>query len=288
LTLRTYVRIIGAPGDLDQSRHFDGIEIVAKRSRKRKLDALVASLQRRYGQQALRQVRKPVDEPQIAHIATGFPPLDQALGIGGLPRGRVTECIGAYTSGKTTIVLKTMAESTAAGDVVAFIDLERTFNPDYAVRAGVDLSRVILPPAADPLQALEVIHHLIAAEAGIGLVVFNDVANLMGQDHAAAWLSATLRQITSALHQSQCAVVFLTTPLRARVSAQDYPSGFALAHYAALRLEFRKTATLRRRDGTRGFRVEVKVLKNKLAAPASKPVSLDIYFNGAVESNGII
>lgn len=260
---------------------------MAKNRRKRKLDALVASLQRRYGQQALRQARKPAAKPQIPHIATGFPALDQALGTSGLPRGRITECIGAYTSGKTTVVLKAMAEATAAGDVVAFIDLERTFNPDYAVRAGVDLSHVILPPAADPLQALEMVRHLVA-EAGVGMVVFNDVANLMGQDHAATWLSTTLRQITGALHQSDCVLIFLTTPLRAQVSAQDYPSGFALAHYAALRLGFKKTATLRRRDGTRGFRLEVKVLKNKLAAPARKPVRLDIYFNGAVESNGII
>jgi len=114
------------------------------------------------------------------------------------------------------------------------------------------------------------------------------VANLVGHDHAARWLSATLRQITGALHQSCCALIFLTTPLHAQVSPADYPSGFALAHYAAIRLGFEMTQPLRRRDGARGFRVQATVLKNKLAPPARKPVTFDIYFNGAVESNGII
>jgi len=261
---------------------------VGKKSKKRKLDALAASLQHRYGPRALGRTKKPAtDKRGFPHISTGFPVLDQALGIGGLPRGRITECIGAYTSGKTTVILKAVAQATAAGDVVAIIDLERTFNPDYARRAGVDLSRVLLPPAQDPLQALEITRYLVT-EQGIGMLIFNDVANLIGQDHAARWLSATLRQITGALHQSRCALIFLTTPASAQVSPADYPSGFALAHYAAVRLGFEMTQPLRRRDGTRGFRVQATVLKNKLAPLARKPVTFDIYFNGAVESNGIM
>ncbi len=261
---------------------------MGKKSKQRKLDALAASLQRRYGPRALRRAEKPAtNKPNIPHVPTGFPDLDQALGIGGLPRGRITECIGAYTSGKTTVVLKAVAEATTVNDLVAVIDLERTFNPDYARRAGVDLSRVLLPPAEDPLQALEITRYLVT-EQGIGMIIFNDVANLMGQDHAVAWLSATLRQITGALHQSHCALIFLTTPLHAKTSPEDYPSGFALAHYAAVRLGFEMTQPLRRRDGARGFRVQVKVLKNKLASPAKRPVTLDIYFNGTIDSNGII
>jgi len=277
---------------------------VGKKSKKRKLDALAASLQRRYGPRALGRTRKPATgKPDFPHISTGFPVLDRALGIGGLPRGRITECIGAYTSGKTTVILKAVAQATAAGDVVAVIDLERTFNPDYARRAGVDLSRVLLPPAEDPLQALEITRYLVT-EQGIGMIVFNDVANLIGHDRAAKWLSATLRQITGALHQSCCALIFLTTPASAQVSPKDYPSGFApstgpstgsggasgrgMPHYAAIRLGFEMTQPLRRRDGARGFRVQATVLKNKLAPPARKPVTFDIYFNGAVESNGIM
>ncbi len=162
-------------------------------------------------------------------------------------------------------------------------------------QAGVDLSRVLLPPAENPLQALEITRYLVT-EQGIGMVIFNDVADLVGHDPAVKWLSTTLRQtcaerserITGALHQSPYALDFLTPPLYAKVSPEDYPSGFALAHYAAVRPGFKKTDTLRRRDGTRGFRVQVEVLKNKLASPATKPMTLDIYFNGAVETNGII
>lgn len=261
---------------------------MGRKRKKRKLDALAASLRQRYGPRALRRAETPArKKPEVPHVATGFPPLDAALGIGGLPRGRITECLGPYTSGKTTVVLKALAEATAAGDLVAVVDLERTFNPDYARRAGVDLSRVLLPPAEDPLQALEVVRYLVAEE-GVGMLVFNDVANLIGQDHAAAWLSATLRRITGALHRSRCALVFLTTTLGTQDLAEGYPSGFALPHYAAVRLGFEKTDTLRKRDGTRGFRVQVRVLKNKLAAPAKRPVTLDIYFNGTIESNGII
>ncbi|MFQ6059562.1 MAG: hypothetical protein ACE5MB_11865 [Anaerolineae bacterium] len=256
-----------------------------KKDRWRELDALVFQLQKRYGPRALRRRASPAVE--TPHVSTGFDALDTALGIGGVPRGRVTECIGGYTSGKTTVILKTMAQATGLGDVVAFVDLERTFNPDYAQRAGVDLSRVVLPPAEDPLQALEITRYLVT-EQGIGMVVFNDVANLTGQDSAAPWLSATLRQIAAALHQSPCALIFLTTPWHKNVSPRDYPRGFALAHFASVRLGFEMIRPLRRRDGRRGFRVQVQVLKNKLAAPARKPVTLDIFFNGTVESNGII
>ena len=251
----------------------------------RELDTLVSQLQKRHGSRALRRCASPAVE--TPHVSTGFGVLDTALGIGGVPRGRITECLGGYTSGKTTVVLKTAAQATKVGDVVAFIDLERTFNPDYARRAGVDLSRVVLPPAEDPLQALEITRYLVA-ERGIGMVIFNDVANLVGQDRAAAWLSATLRQIAGALHPSHCALIFLTTPLHAEVRPADYPSGFALAHFAAVRLGFELARPLRRRDGTRGFRIRVRVLKNKLAPPARKPVTLDVFFNGTVESNGII
>ena len=256
-----------------------------KKDKWRELDALIFQLQKRHGPQALRRHASPTVE--TPHVSTGFDALDTALGIGGIPRGRITECIGSYTSGKTTVVLKTMAQATSVGDAVAFIDLERTFNPDYAQRAGVNLSRVVLPPAEDPLQALEVTRYLVT-ERGISMVVFNDVANLADQDHAAAWLSATLRQIAAALHQSHCALVLLTTPWHKNVSPGDYPSGFALAHFASIRLGFEMTRPLRRRDGRRGFRVQVQVLKNKLAAPARKPVTLDIFFNGTVESNGIM
>ncbi|MBS1251053.1 MAG: Protein RecA [Anaerolineales bacterium] len=209
---------------------------VGRKRKQRRLDALAASLRKQYGPRALRRA----ETPGVPHVATGFPPLDEALGVGGLPRGRITECVGPYTSGKTTVVLKALAEATAAGALVAVIDLERTFNPDYARRAGVDLSRVLLPPAEDPLQALEVVRYL-ATEEGVGVLLFNDVANLIGQDHAAAWLSDTLRRITGALHRSRCALVFLTTTLGAQDLAEGYPSGFALAHYAAVRLGFEKT-----------------------------------------------
>ena len=121
---------------------------MGKKNKKRRLDALAASLQRQFGPRALRRAQKPAQsKPDVPHTPTGFPDLDQALGVSGLPRGRITECIGAYTSGKTTVVLKAVAEATDANDLVAVIDLERTFNPDYARRAGVDLSRVLLPPA---------------------------------------------------------------------------------------------------------------------------------------------
>lgn len=253
--------------------------------KKQRLDMAVAAIQRRWGPKALRRWGQGAPVVQIPHISTGFPNLDEALGTGGIPRSRITEVLGAPTSGMATLALKVIASAQAQGDIAAYLDLSQTFDPDYAARCGVDLDKLLLARPHTGVEALEILYSLIASR-GTGVLVFDSVSHLIAEAHGPQAISIALRRLTGAVAHAPCAPIFLT-PLHFgdAASKDNYPGGFALPHYAAVRLLIEKEEWLRKRRDVQGYRARVTVLKNKLGA-SGKSVSIAITFNGVVDGNG--
>ncbi|MEW5961769.1 MAG: hypothetical protein AB1801_28960 [Chloroflexota bacterium] len=256
------------------------------RSKKRKrLEAVVTAVQARWGTKALQRAERIKPDAEVPHIPTDFPPLDKALSIGGLPRGRLTELLGTPTSGRATLALKVLANAQVKGDMAAYLDLGATFDPDYATRCGVNLSQLLLVRPQTGREALEIALRLIASHSA-GVLIFDAVSNLFSYPDEVAALSALLRQFPRALAASPCAAIFLT-PLRDNdaASAANYPPGFALPDYAALRLLLEKERWLYRGQTIRGYEARVQTLKNKLG-PTRKAVTIAITFNGVVKGDG--
>lgn len=256
--------------------------------KRKKLAATVAAIQQRWGTRALRPGRQ-VQQAQAAvpHIATGFAALDAALaGIGGIPRGRISELLGAPTSGMTTVALKIVAQAQAGGDTAAYLDLSGTFDPDYAARCEIDLNRLLLVRPRSGAEALAIALELAASRA-VGPLIFDaTTALLAGPPAEGPRLAASLAQLPASLNRSPGAAIFLT-PLRhgGPLSPAHYPPGFALPNLASLRLALSKERWLRRGEDVRGYEAQVRVLKNKLG-PAGQQARLAIIFNGTVRGDG--
>jgi recombination protein RecA len=250
------------------------------------LEATVATIQRRWGLKALRRGRPVTTSEEIPHIPTGFAKLDQALaGIGGIPRSRLTELLGAPTSGMATLALKIIATAQAAGDKAAYVDLAATFDPDYAARCEVNLARLLLVRPQSGPEALEIIQALITSQ-GVGVLVFDAVPHLLADSPNSQTLATALDRLPPLLAKSPCAPIFLT-PLHFgdAMSTANYPGGFALPHYATLRLVLEKERWLQKGQDIQGYKARVLVLKNKLGA-AGKSASIAITFNGVVRGDG--
>jgi len=244
----------------------------------------VQAIQKRWGPKAIHKLEASATKMEIPHIPTSFPALDRALGIGGIPRGRITEILGAPTSGMATLSLKLIAKAQEDKDTAAYLDLSYTFDPDYAARCDVSLDRLLLIRPHSGREALEITHSLIAG-GGMGVLVFDSVSHLLGETHGPLLMSAALRQLVGALAESPCALVFLTPLYFGDATSQaNYPSGFALPHYATVRLLIEKERWLKRRRDVRGYRARVTVIKNKLA-PSGKSAAIEITFNGVVNGN---
>ena len=249
-------------------------------SKKRKqLEAAVAAIQQRWGHTALRQgARSVFTQPAIP---TGFAALDAALdGCNGIPRGRITELLGAPTSGMTTIALKVMAQAQHTGDSVAYLDLPHTFDPDYAARCGINLRHLLLVRPHSGTEALEIVYQLLHRRS-LGLLIFDSVAAL----HATPITPTALSQLIAPLAQSTTALLFLT-PLQfgGAMSVANYPPNFALPHVAGLRLTLTKERWLNRGRDVRGYEARVLVLKNKLGR-AGQQARIAITFNGTVRGD---
>lgn len=257
---------------------------MASKKRKR-LDSAVAAIQQKWGLQAIRQGGSRGLTADFPHIPTGFPTLDKALaGIGGIPRGRLTELLGAPTSGMATLALKIIANAQAAKDMATYVDLGATFDPDYARRCQVNLSKLLLVRPHDGHEALEITHVLIRSR-GVGVLVFDSVAHLLADPQGAQKLSIALRQLPQALAPSPCALIFLSPLQSDEVSSPaNYPSGFALPHYATVRLLLAKERWLYRGDDVRGYEARVQVIKNKLGA-ANKTATIAVTFNGLMKGD---
>jgi recombination protein RecA len=254
--------------------------------KRKRLEATVLAIQRRWGSKALQRGEEALRPAlEVSYISTSFPSLDKALEIGGIPRGRITEILGAATSGMATLALKVIANAQAGGDFTAYVDLGLTFDPDYAVRCGVKLAQLLLARPTTGSEALEIVHSLIASR-GTGVLVFDAVSDLMITPDGAQTLSTALRQLPAALAQSTCALIFLT-PLQSgnAMSTTNYPGGFALPHYASVRLQLKKEKWLYRYRDIRGYQARVLVLKNKLGK-AGQQAKIAITFNGVVSGDG--
>jgi recombination protein RecA len=218
-------------------------------------------------------------------IPTGFPELDKVLGIGGIPRCRITEILGAPTSGVSTLALKIISASQGMGDVAVYVDLGRTFDPGYAVRCGVDMGSLYLVRPGTGREALGITQALVDS-GGVGTLVFDSIPHLLRGSLRAGDVSAVFDRLNVLLHRSPCTPIFLTPHQFGRVLSVDkYPGGGALPHYATIRLLVEKERWIRGRRDIRGYHSRVGVLKNKLGQ-AGKTAMIAITFDAAVNGDG--
>jgi recombination protein RecA len=230
------------------------------------LQQLITTIQRRWGARALRRCGQGTNDA-VPVLATGFADLDAALGIGGVPRGRVTEFLGTPTSGMSTIVLTLMARAQVQGDVVAYIDLSRTFDPEYAACLGVDLAALLLIRPPNAADALELLHALIAS-GGVGVLVVDSLSLLQSEPRDAALLAQALRVLPGPLAASPCALIALTLlPYSPAMTRSFAFGGSLLGHAATIRLHVAREDWLPTGLGLPGAAACITVLKHRLAAP---------------------
>jgi recombination protein RecA len=252
--------------------------------KKRRLEMTVTAIQGRFGLKALQRLESPA-AAEIPHIPTGFVGLDQVLGCGGIPRGRITELVGAPTSGMSTLALKVIANAQLSGDTAVYVDLSGTFDPGYAARCSIDLKRLLLVRPHRGTEALEIAGSLVA-RGGIGILVFDSVPHLLSEGTAPRTMGVALQRLSRALNGSACALLFLTPLCFGNAdSPNNYPAGFDLSHHAAVRLLIERERWLQKRSDITGYQARASVLKNAFG-PANKRATLSITFDDVVQGSG--